>query len=399
MDKDQADEYVREFPICQYAGEPVPLPEGPVFRTRLANGDVVWAVTGYEEVRTALSHPLLARDVSAGDPQLGTGGPLGGGILKNRTLLLDGPPLVQLRRLATKPLTARRVAAMRPRIQELTDRFLDAFEETGPPADLMSAVARPLPNAVICELLGIPAEDSARFGQWADRMTAIGGVTQDEVLSALVAMLEYLTGRLEEKRARPGPDLLSAWLAAKEDDDQLTDEEIVQLALAVLVASYESSASAIGACVWRLLREPGLWRMLRDAPELVPDAVQELMRFQSTAPVFRTLVAREDIELGGVTIRRGDGVMPLSWAAHRDPARFEDPDRFDIRRPDNGHIVFGYGPHVCLGAALATAELEVCIGTLLRRFPNLRPAVPLEKLKWHTDRLAGGGLTELPLFW
>ncbi|GGY07853.1 cytochrome P450 [Streptomyces hiroshimensis] len=370
---------------------------------RLPGGELVWAVTGYGEVRTALSHPLLARDIGVGGgPELGAAGSMSEGVLRDRTLLLDGPPHTQLRRLAAKPLTARRVAALRPRIQELADDLIDALEEAGRPADLVAGLAYPLPITVICELLGVPARDSAGFRRWTDRMATvatIGDTTRDESLSALFEVLAYLGQRLEEKRAHPGEDLLSAWLAAQEGDDRLTDAEIVQLALSILFAGYESTASAIAASLWRLLHHPDRLRALCAGPELIPGAVQELIRYQTPALLFRVLVAREDFRLGGTRIRRGDSVMPLTWAANRDPSHFKDPDRFDIRRRDESHVVYGHGPHTCLGAALATAELEIAISTLLRRMPGLRPAVPLDALAWRTDRLPGGGLLTLPVHW
>ncbi|WP_159395419.1 cytochrome P450 [Streptomyces albireticuli] len=363
------------------------MPESAVFRTRLPGGELVWAVRGYDGVRTALSHPSLARDVTAGTPELGAAGPMGEGVLRDRTLLLDGPPHTQLRNLTAKPLTARRVTALRPRVQELTDGLLDALEESGPPAGLVPGLSLPLPITVICEILGVPARDNVRFRRWADRMAAIGEAPQDEAMSALLDVLAHLERHLEEKRAHPGDDLLSAWLAAQEGDDRLTDAEIVQLALSILLAGYECTAGAIAASVWRLLRHPDQLRALRSEPELIPNAVQELIGYQTPALLFRVLVAREDFGLGGTAVRRGDSVMPLTWAANRDPAPFKDPGRFGIRHRGNAHLVYGQGPHRYLGAALATAELEIAISGLLHRMPGLRPAAPLDTLDRCTDRL------------
>ncbi|MFF7725539.1 cytochrome P450 [Streptomyces sp. NPDC008001] len=392
-------EPVHAFPATAFCGDPPPLPQGPVFRARLPGGDLVWAVTGYDEVRAVLNHPLLGRDVTADDPHMGAEATMAGA-LRDRSLLLDGPPHAQLRRLAAKPLAARRVTELRPRIRQLTDELLDGIEEAGPPADLVARLAFPLPIAVICELLGVPAEDGAGFREWADRVTAIDGATQDEVFAALQTMFEYFAERLEEKRHRPGSDLLSAWSAAQEADDRLTDSEIVQLAFSVLFAGYESTAAAIGACLYGLLRRPAQLRALQTEPELVPNAVQALMRFQLATPYYRVLVARRDFGLAGVTIRRGEGVMPLTWAAQRDPVRFPGCDTLDVRRSDNSpDFVFGHGPHACLGAALATAQVDTAISALIRRFPGLRPAVPLSSLAWHTDRFPGGGLKELPVCW
>ncbi|MFI1973286.1 cytochrome P450 [Streptomyces cinnamoneus] len=393
-------EKVYAFPACAFSGEPPPLPEGPVFRARLPGGDLVWVVTGYDEVRTALNHPLLGRDLTVDDPHMRVEASMAAA-LRDRTLLLDGPPHAQLRRLAAKPLTPGRVAELRPRIQQRADELLDAVAEAGPPADLVAHLAFPLSLAVLCDLLGVPVRDGARFRQWADRVTAIDTATQDEVLTALHTMFAYFTERLEEKRRQPGPDLLSAWLAAQDADDRLTDTEIVQLAFSVLFAGYESTAAAVGACVYGLLRHPEQREALRASPRLIPHAVRELMRSQLATPYYRVLLARQDLELAGTTIRRGDGVMPLTWAAQRDPARFPACDTLDIRRDGGGvpDFVFGHGRHACLGAALAAAKVEVAVATLLRRLPGLRPAVPLHTLTWHTDRFPGGGLRELPVRW
>ncbi|MEV6779545.1 cytochrome P450 [Streptomyces syringium] len=393
-------EQIPSYPACPFSGEPPPLPPGPVFRARLPGGDPVWVITGYDEVRTTLNHPFLGRDLTTDDPHMGAEAAMAGA-LRDRTLLLDGPPHAQLRRLAGRPLTPVRVAELRPGIRRLADRLLDDMAEAGPPEDLLVRLAFPLPLAVLCALLGVPERDGARFRQWADRMTAIDAATRDETLTALHMVFTYLTERLEEKRTRPGQDLLSAWLAAQEEDDRLTDSEIVQLAFSVLFAGYESTAAAIGACVYGLLRHPEQLEALRASPELAPNAVRELMRTQLATPYYRVLRARRDFALAGVTIKRGDGVMPLTWAAQRDPGRFPSGDVLDIRRAGAGvaDFVFGHGRHACLGAALATTMVEVAVATLVRRFPALRPAVPLETLAWHTDRFPGGGLRELPVRW
>ncbi|MEV5240175.1 cytochrome P450 [Streptomyces cinnamoneus] len=393
-------ERVYPFPARPFAGEPPELPEGPVFRARLPRGDLVWIVTGYEEVRAALNHPLLGRDLTARDPHMGVEASMTAA-LRDRTLLLDGPAHAQLRRLAARPLTAVQVAGLRPRIRILAGRLLDGIEETGPPADLVARLAFPLPLAVLCDLLGIPARDGPAFRRWADRMTAIEAVSEEETLAALATMFEYLTERLQDKRKHPGQDLLSAWLTAQEADDRLTDTEIVQLAFSVLFAGYESTAAAISACIYGLLRHPRQLGLLQASPELLPDAVRQLMRTQLATPYYRVLVARGDFRLAGVSIRRGEGVMPLTWAAQRDPVWFPAAGSFDLRRgggsaPD---FVFGHGPHACLGAGLAAVMVETALAELLRRFPGLHATVPLHTLSWHTDRFPGGGLRHLPVHW
>ncbi|MEU8526642.1 cytochrome P450 [Streptomyces sp. NPDC048629] len=390
---------VVDYPGQAFRGDPPPLPEGPVARVRLPSGDPVWLVTGYAEVRSALNHPMLARisEEGADDPKAGSV-TLSGRRHAHRTLQLDGPPHTSLRALASKAFTAQRVAGLRDRIQELTDTYLDRMEETGKPADLVSTLAYPLPIAVICELLGVPPEDQKLFVEWTDKLVTITGVRPEEVAAARGSLVAYLRDRLEAKRADPGDDLLSVWAAVQESDDRLVDEEVLHLAEMVLVGGFETTVNAIGAGMWRLFQNPDELDALKADPGLIPGAVEELLRFQPQAPMFLIFIARDDFELGGVTIRKGEGVMPLPFAANRDPSRFPDPDRFDVRRKGNGHITFGHGPHVCLGAALARMELEVAIGTLLRRFPGLRPAASLTELDWRSDRLVNG-LRELPVAW
>ncbi|MGV9316613.1 cytochrome P450 [Streptomyces sp. NPDC003691] len=385
------------YPGAPFTGDPLPLPGEPVARVRLPNGQPVWLVTGYEEVRSALTHPLLSREAVTGDPTL-EGGPFGGWTDGLRTLESDGEPHAQVRALAARPFTARRTARLRGRIQELTDTLLDAVAATGPPADLVAGLARPLPITVICELFGVPEGDRDRFATWSDRMMTMTGPGAELRADALRSLDRYLSALVGERRARPGDDVLSGWLAAEEGADRLTDAEIVRLARTVLIGGHETSENAIGAGIWRLLHHPGQLARLRDDPGLLPGAVEEILRYQPSSMLFIVLVARGDLELGGRPVRRGEGVMPLPYAANLDASRFARPGEFDIRRPPGRQIAFGHGPHTCLGAALARTELEVAIGTLLRRFPDLRPAKDLSALAWRTDRLVNG-LRELPVVW
>lgn len=392
------DELLIDYPGQEFAGHPVPVPTEPVSRVRLPTGDAAWLVTGFDEVRTVLTHPALSRATEDTDPQMSTGGRLGGDGPRDRTLDLDGTPHADLRRLATTALNPRRVLEMRPRIQELTNELLDGLERGGRPGDLVAALAHPLPMGIVCELLGVPKADQRKFSAWSAAITSVTNHSREAVADVYAEVGTYLFKSLAAKRERPGSDLISRWLGAQNNSEQLTDTEIVHLSLAVLVAGHETTVNAIGSGVWRLFQEPEALAALRADPDLLPGAVDELLRFQPQGATFRMLVAREDVTVGKVVIRAGEGVMPLPFIANRDPRRFTDPDRFDIRRTDNRHITFGHGPHACFGAVLARTELEVALGTLLRRFPGLRPAQPVESLTWRTGQLVGG-LVELPVTW
>ncbi|GLF93584.1 cytochrome P450 [Streptomyces yaizuensis] len=391
---------VPDYPAHAFAGEPVPLPDTPVARVRLPSGIITWLVTGYDEVRTVLNHPLLSREVGRDGPRVGTTQGLNSAPTDGlRTLQADGAVHRQVRRLAARPFHARRIGGLRRRARELTDGYLDVMENAGPPADLVAALAHPLPMTLITELFAVPERDRADSAAWSDTLFTVLGISQEETDAARHALDSCFAALIEERRASPGDDLLSAWLTAQEGTDRLTDAEVNHLAVGLLIAGHETTVNAIGAGMWRLFHHPEQLAALRADPGLLPGAVEEILRHQSLGAFFLMLVARGDVEVGGVTIHAGEVVMPLPQAANRDPARFPDPDRFDIRRPGGGHLSFGHGPHACLGAALARVELEAAIGALNRRFPGLRPAGDdLAALAWRGDRLVAG-LAELPVTW
>ncbi|GLF94655.1 cytochrome P450 [Streptomyces yaizuensis] len=396
----QTQQTVPDYPSHGFAGEPHALPEGPVARVRLPSGSVVWLVTGYEEVRAALAQPVFSRELKEGDPRVGSAGVPGGPVRVARTLQSDGSAHLELRRLAARPFTPRRIEALRERVQELTDGYLDAMEASGAPADLVAGLAYPLPITVIADLLAVPEADRPRFAGLSDTLVTVLGVSEEEADAARAGIQRCFGELIAARREVRGDDVISGWLtAAEEDGVPLTDGEVARLAQTVLVGGYETTVNTIGAGMWRLFQHPEQLAALRDDPGLIRGAVEEILRHQPQGSFFLILVAREDVELGGVTIREGEGVMPLPYAANRDPARFPDPDRFDILRPPVGHVTFGYGPHACLGSALARIELEVTLTGLLRRFPRLRPvATDLNALPWRHDRLVCG-LKELYVDW
>ncbi|MEU6669627.1 cytochrome P450 [Streptomyces sp. NPDC046727] len=377
-----------------FVADPFPLyrrlrEDGPVRRAVIAGGLDAWLVTRYEDGLAALSDPRLSSDVrDASDPRLIAQLPeFERASMTSSMLRSDPPDHTRLRRLVSKAFTARRVAGMRPRIQEITDQLLDAVAPAGR-ADLVADFALPLPVTVIGELLGVPADDRHDFQRWTDDMLVRGARLPDPAVvdEAWRRMHAYVTKHLESKRARPGDDLLSALISAHDDEQRLNHDELIAMTFLLLVAGYVTTVNLIGGGIAALLAHPDQLTLLRDHPELLPDAIEEFLRYDGPG-IAR--FAREDVEIAGVTIPRGATVLVASAIADRDPTRFPDPDRLDITRSDNGHLAFGHGIHYCLGAPLARLEGRIAIGTVLRRLPDLALAVPPAELRWRPGGLRG----------
>ncbi|MEJ3653054.1 cytochrome P450 [Actinomycetes bacterium KLBMP 9759] len=387
---------VRDYPFEVFRGD---LPNAllqmveheRVSLVRLPDGRLVWLVLGYDEVSVVLTDVRFRR---RGGP-FDTGAEAADGC-PVRALNMDGDAHAGLRRLAARAFTPRRIEAFRGRVQTITDELLDRMEERGSPGDLVADLVVPMPAIVISELLGVPAGDRDLFSQWDTALMAVDTHAVTETADSTRAMRAYLAERLAEKRAAPGADLLSAWVEAQADDGSLTDEEIIGLALTVLVGGRE--ISSISAGMRALFQHPDVMDRLRTDPALLPAAVDELLRFTSISPTFVELTVVAPVELGGVALRPGDVVMPLPWAANRDPAQFPDPGALRLDRPWGQHLTFGTGPHFCLGAALGRIEVEIAIGTLLRRFPGLRPDVAIDELPWRHERI-NCGLKAFPVAW
>ncbi|MFF1505664.1 cytochrome P450 [Streptomyces sp. NPDC058316] len=366
--------------------------EGPVRRAVIAGGLEAWLVTRYEDGLAALSHPQLSSDVrDASDPRFAERLPTTDreSVLRNM-LRSDPPDHTRLRRLVSRAFTAHRVAELRPRIQEIADRLLDEIVPAGR-ADLIESYALPLPVTVISELLGVPVTDRHDFQRWTDDMVLRGNEPPDpaRVDGAWRRMRSYLTGLLEAKRARPGDDLLSALVVARDEQQGLDEDELIAMAFLLLVAGYVTTVNLIGSGIAALLAHPRQLRMLRDDPALLPGAIEEFLRYDGPVNPGIARFAREDVTLAGVDIPRGATVLIASAIADRDPEQFPDPDRLDIARRDNAHLAFGHGIHYCLGAPLARLEGQIAVGAVLRRLPRLALAVPPGELRWRPGGLRG----------
>jgi cytochrome P450 len=366
----------------------------PVSRVLLPDGRRAWLVVGYDEVCQVLTDPLFSRYAGrATSPPGGPGGSAAG--RPPRELTMDGPAHRSLRRLAARAFTPGRMASLRPRVQALADLLLDEMAAGGPPADVVAALVAPLPILVICELLGVPASDRERFQAWAADIVSVTAYGSASASRARAQLRAYLADRLAAKRASPGDDLLSEWLAVQAEED-LTDTEIVGLALGVLLGGREVNSTSSGLRV--LFQHPAGLARLRSDPGRLPAVVDEILRYTTISPMFLVQTLLADTELAGVAMSAGDALMAVPWAANRDPARFPAPNVFDPDRPAAAHLTFGYGPHYCLGAALGKLEIEVALGSLLRRFPRLAPAVPLDTLPWRNERF-NCGIAEFPVTW
>jgi cytochrome P450 len=356
----------------------------------------IWLVTRFDDVKLVLSDQRFVNNpasVPGGDvynvrEQLieANGVPREyARYLFESVLDADGADHIRLRKLVSRAFTARRVSELRPRVEEITDDLLGKLADRAEDgvADLIENFAYPLPITVICELVGIPEEDRPQWREWGRALVTMRRGAIAEPLRAMIPYIQELIGR---RRARPADDLLTGLIRAHDEDgDRLSDTEMITMVLTLVLAGHETTAHLIGNGTAALLAHPGQLAMLRADPGLMPRAVHELMRWCGPVQGTRIRYAAEDVEIGGIPIKRGEPVMAVLVSANYDPRRFADPERFDITREPDGrrevHVGFGHGLHYCLGAALARQEGEVALAALLRRFPGLEPAVALDDLE------------------
>lgn len=356
--------------------------EEPLSRVRLPYGEPAWLATSYQDARTVLGDPRFSRAAAIGrDEPRSRPHPTGPGTIKS----LDPPEHTRLRRLVAKAFTVRRVETLRPRAQEIADALADAMLAAGGPADLVEDFALPLPITVICELLGVPVADRDDFRVWSDAFLSTSKFSVDEVIAHRASLRRYMSGLIDQRRTVGHDDLLGALVTARDDEDRLSEDELLSLAEAILIAGHETTASQIANFVHVLLAHPRQLAALRGDPGLVPQAVEELMRLvplgsSSAQPRY----ALEDVELSGVLVRAGEPVVVAVHSANRDESVYTASGDFDLERREASHLGFGHGPHHCLGASLARMELQVALRTLLTRLPGLRLAGTEQDVVWKT---------------
>ncbi|MET9206454.1 cytochrome P450 family protein [Streptomyces bacillaris] len=368
---------------------------GPVHRVRIPEGSHAWLVVGYEAGRALLADQRLSKQWANASPALGVTKVSAG----TSMLTSDTPDHTRLRRLVAREFTPRRMEQLTPLIQEMTDELLDRMlAAPDRRADLVEALSYPLPMNVICELLGVPFLDRTAFREWSDH--AVSAVDVSKRASSTKAMAAYLTGLLQDKRARPGDDLLSALIhTADEDGDRLSADELMGMAWLLLVAGHETTVNLITNGVLNLLTHPDQLARLRADFGLIDSAVEEVLRFEGPVETPTYRFTTEPIEIGGTVIPGGGELVLVAMSdANRDPARYPDAARFDITRDARGHIAFGHGIHYCLGAPLARIEAKVALRSLLQRCPELRLAADPATLGWRTGILMRGPLS-LPVTW
>ena len=377
----------------------------------LAGGMLTWLVTRLDDARAALSAPAFTADRSdpsfpmpqkrpapAGAPRpavtpaerraRGRGASLIG---------MDPPDHTVARRAVVGEFTTRRVQLLRPRIQQIVDERIDAVLADGPPGDLVAALSLPVPSQVICELLGVPYAKH-EFFQSRSMMLLSHRVPAEQRFEALRELFGFLDELVSAEEAEPGDNLLGRQVTRRTPASDEDHRDLVSLAFLLLVAGHETTANMISLGTLAVLNDPGRLMSAVTDPDRAPLTVEEMLRYFSIADIGTGRVALTGTEIGGTQIQDGEGVIISLLAANHDPAAFPDPDTLDPDRRDRSHVAFGFGPHQCLGQSLARAELEIVYGTLFRRIPGLRLAVPLDELPVKDDAFVYG-LHELPVTW
>ncbi|MGJ6963988.1 cytochrome P450 [Streptosporangium sp. G11] len=354
-------------------------------------GTQAWLVTRYDDVRDVLRNAELfsyASGVNLPPMSEEQAKRLRAGAL----LLMDPPDHTRLRRMLTPEFTMRRIRRLEPRVREIVADHLDAMERTGTPVDLVSRFATPIPSLVICELLGVPYEDRDEFQALSVAILDFNRPAEERG-KAQVGLSAYMAGLVGRARVEPGEDLIG--MLVREHGDDLSNDELVGIGGLLLIAGHETTANMIGLGTLALLRHPEQLDRFREDPAKVDGVVEELLRWLTIIHQGATKMATADTEIAGVPIAKGDIVVVSLPAANRDPALTEDPDRFDIERPDLAHVAFGYGAHHCIGAPLARMEMRIAFSALFERFPGLREAGEPEFRSFNVVY----GLSAFPVAW
>ncbi|MFC5803089.1 cytochrome P450 [Streptomyces formicae] len=361
---------------------------GPISRYTHPGGKPGWLITGYDLVRSVLADSRFSSRkelLNVVDFEIPPAPP-------GEFLLMDEPQHGRYRKPLVGKFTARRMRLLTERIEQITTDCLDAMEKTGPPTDLVTAFAKPIPTIIICELLGVPYQDRDSFQEQIDKFMN-GEPSEEELIAAYTATQNYLAELVVAKRANPTDDVLSELT-----DSDLTDEELKGISLILLAAGFDTTANMLALGTFALLQNPAQLAELRADPALADRAVEELLRYLSVAKTFMR-TALVDVEVGGQTIKAGTTVVLSYNTANRDPERFTDPHVLDLHRQDGGHLAFGHGTHLCLGQQLARIEMRVAFSALLNRFPTLRLAVPAEEVGLRPETADIYGVKCLPVTW
>jgi cytochrome P450 len=399
------DERVAPYPMQRSTECPFAPPEelrrlgaqAPISRVQIWDGSTPWLVSGYAAMKQLTADPRVSVDDTLdGFPHWNA---FVADFHRPRSVFnSDGDQHSRYRRMMTKPFTFKKVDALRPAIQRIVDDKIDAMLAGSNPADLVTAVALPVPSLVISEILGVPEDDRRYFEEEAFHATD-HEATVDQKIVAARALLDYLVHLVEKKMHAPGDDHVSE-LAQRVKDGEIPLEEAAYLATGLLSAGHETTANMIGLGTAALLQHPDQLALMRDSTDraVIANAVDELLRYLSIVHNGQRRIALKDIDVDGVHINAGDGIILDLSPANWDDTVFDDPGRLDLRRPAGNHVAFGFGPHQCVGQQLARAELQIVYPTLLQRVPSLRLAIPADEIAFMYRELAFG-VYSLPVTW
>jgi cytochrome P450 len=396
-----------QFPVtrgCPFA-EPAEYAQlreqAPISKVRLASGMEAWWVSGYEEGRAILADHRFSSDRRKDSFPNINNDPTALKRLRSQPpamISMDGAEHATARRAVIGEFTVKRLAALRPRIQQITDRFIDDMLAADQhPVDLVQALSLPVPSLVICELLGAPYTDHDFFQSRTATLVRRTTSPEDRQRS-FDELRAYLGELLVRKESEPGDDLFSRQIARQRADGTLDHASLVSMAFLLLLAGHETTANMISLGVVGLLEHPQQLALIKADPSKTPMAVEELLRYFAIVEVATSRVATEDVQVGGVTIKADEGVVISGLSANWDPSVFENPAELDLERGARHHITFGYGPHQCLGQNLARLELQIVFDTLFRRIPALRLAAPVYDIPFKIDAAIYGAY-ELPVTW
>ncbi|SCL23844.1 nocardicin N-oxygenase [Micromonospora pallida] len=369
---------------------------GTLIRVRLPYAGEAWLATGYRDVRKVMTDPRFSRAAAmAPDVPRQTPDPP----FVSTIMDVDRPEHGRLRRLVAVAFTERRIDGLRPYVREVAHGLIDDMLRQGPPTDLTQALALPLPMTVICRTLGVPLADQTEFRRWTESLLALRKITAEEFRAVVDALEAYLRDLIRQRREQPTDDLLSALVSARDDGSRLTEQELLAFGVTLLAAGFETTASHIASSTYLLLTRPGLWEDLVTEPDRMATTVEELLRFVPlNGGTGLSRVALEDVEFDGVTVRAGEAVFVSTISGNRDEEAFPEADTFRLDRDPEPHLAFGWGPHRCLGARLATMELHEALAALRERVPTLRLAVPPGSVSWKAGTVLRGP-RELPVTW
>ncbi|MEU6714489.1 cytochrome P450 [Nonomuraea sp. NPDC046802] len=370
----------------------------PVAPIRLASGDQALLLTRYADVKQVLSDPRFTRRLDADDAAKVTANE-SGGVFSASSLNMSGENHRAWRQLIGKSFTAKRVSAMQPRIEAMTEHLVEEMVERGAPANLVSSVGFPLPVWVICDLLGVPDSDRDRFAYWSDTMLSMTKYTQREIDAAQEEFVEYLRGHVAAKRAEPGDDMISELIEIVGSlDGRLTEEMLLLTSKGLLVAGHETTSNMIGKMVAMLLADRTRWERLLADRSLIRPAVEESLRYDANPGFGMPRYLSEEVEVADTKLPAGTTVVCSMASANRDERAFDRAADMDLTRSPNTHLAFGVGPHSCIGQSLARTELQTVLKVLLDRLPTLELAVPAGELK-QREGLIVGGLQQVPVRW